>query len=380
MKILHLSIGKFGNPIPATAGGAVEQTIEALSKQHVRMGHVVNVKVLVNNKYEKEIEKIHSSVPVQYEYYYFNEGSKISFFVGVLKMILSLFNNNFDIINVHIPHLIPIIRLFNINNRKAKIVWHIHNKSKFAFLAKNSNVYCVGVSLSVLEQNGITSTYPQSHVIHNICRVDSFYITDFDEKESFVESKKINTEKFIIGYVGRLSQEKGIDILIESISSLSLDMQSRVQLVLCGSSQFKGASQSEYEKNLMKSTESMDVIWLGYVDNWELYKFYNVCDVVVVPSTWDEPAGQVLIESQSCGTQVIASNVGGIPEYISPYEMVFERGSVQGLTKNLLHTITSDSGRSYSSERSKWVLDKFNLNRISNEWIYYYENISQGRI
>ena len=44
--------------------------------------------------------------------------------------------------------------------------------------------------------------------------------------------------------------------------------------------------------------------------------YYNVADITVLPSLWDEPAGLTMIESMSCGTPVITTSQGGIPEYV----------------------------------------------------------------
>lgn len=55
----------------------------------------------------------------------------------------------------------------------------------------------------------------------------------------------------------------------------------------------------------------------GYVKHEELYKFYSLADVVVIPSQVEDSAPLVLIESISTGKPVIASNCGGIPEYVN---------------------------------------------------------------
>jgi glycosyltransferase involved in cell wall biosynthesis len=57
-----------------------------------------------------------------------------------------------------------------------------------------------------------------------------------------------------------------------------------------------------------------NVFYVGKVENKKLSKYYNAADVVVVPSIYEEGFGRVILEALSCGTPVIASNRGGVPE------------------------------------------------------------------
>src|SRR5699024_2212010 len=134
------------------------------------------------------------------------------------------------------------------------------------------------------------------------------------------EKYKIPRKNFVIGFAGRISPEKGLEILLDAINSLDDAEKKEYTLLIAGASWFKNSKKSEYEIKVMEKSKKLNIKWLGYIDNWELYKFYNICDVCIVPSIWEEPAGQVVLEAQSTGTKVIASNIGGIPEFLSPYE------------------------------------------------------------
>ena len=67
------------------------------------------------------------------------------------------------------------------------------------------------------------------------------------------------------------------------------------------------------------------VIFTGYVDHNRLPDFYNVADVTVLPSIWEEPAGLTMIEALSCGSPLITTNSGGIGEYVDHKAVVIER-------------------------------------------------------
>jgi glycosyltransferase involved in cell wall biosynthesis len=55
---------------------------------------------------------------------------------------------------------------------------------------------------------------------------------------------------------------------------------------------------------------------LGYVEHRLLPLLYNAADITIVPS-YSEGAPLVILESLACGTPVIATNVGGNPEYLT---------------------------------------------------------------
>ena len=86
----------------------------------------------------------------------------------------------------------------------------------------------------------------------------------------------------------------------------------------------------------------------------------KVTNLTVVPSEWNEQYGRVIQEAIACGSIVIGSNIGSIPELIRNNEFLFKPGSVLEI-KNLIEKIYYN----YSSYRKKFdAIEKFNnLNR-----------------
>ncbi|RLJ06090.1 MAG: hypothetical protein DRP13_01930 [Candidatus Aenigmatarchaeota archaeon] len=111
---------------------------------------------------------------------------------------------------------------------------------------------------------------------------------------------------FVILYVGRLSPEKGVLLLLKAFKRLKIPNK---KLYIIGSGPLEKLCRL-YSKN------RRDVVFLGRIETAKLRLYYSAADVSVLPSLWNEAFGMVLIESLACETPVIASRAGGIPEIV----------------------------------------------------------------
>jgi glycosyltransferase involved in cell wall biosynthesis len=110
-------------------------------------------------------------------------------------------------------------------------------------------------------------------------------------------------KKFMVLYVGRLVEEKGILVLLDAASRWN----KKITLAIAGSGPL------EKEINHRLSTINHSVL-LGKIDNDNLPKYYNAADLVIVPSIHEEGFGRVILEALASGTPVIGANRGAIPE------------------------------------------------------------------
>lgn len=111
--------------------------------------------------------------------------------------------------------------------------------------------------------------------------------------------------KFVVLFVGRLLEIKGVRVLLEVAGRLT-DAKD-ITLMFVG----EGPLSNEVRE---ASSNLENVVYVGKVENKKLDQYYNAADIVVVPSIYEEGFGRVILEALSCGTPVIASNRGGVPE------------------------------------------------------------------
>lgn len=134
---------------------------------------------------------------------------------------------------------------------------------------------------------------------------DGFNHNKISVKPNFVPEKWPHTsfarnDRQHILYVGRISQEKGVDVLIDAYQKSKI----RVPLKLAG------------EGSLEEFPTIEGVEFLGRLPLSEVYKLMERAIIVVMPGRWAEPFGRVAIEAFSRGTPVVASSLGGVTEVV----------------------------------------------------------------
>ncbi|SFD09964.1 glycosyltransferase family 4 protein [Bacillus sp. UNCCL81] len=107
-------------------------------------------------------------------------------------------------------------------------------------------------------------------------------------------------------YMGRLSEEKGVNILLETFK----DHQDK-KLFIIG----EGPMKDEVEGFIAKNNCS-NIEYLGFKNGIEKENLVKNALCLVIPSDWDEPFGRIVIESYGLGTPVIASDRGGLGELV----------------------------------------------------------------
>ena len=129
-----------------------------------------------------------------------------------------------------------------------------------------------------------------------------------------VQNKNFEIElelNFKIGFVGRLVCEKGVDLLLNAFAIAQKQIP-QLQLDIIGDG-------PEYN-NLLKLCKKLgiehNVTFYGYLELEKLDSQLNAIDLQVVPSTWHETFGLIIIEAMRRGTPVLATKMGGMTELI----------------------------------------------------------------
>ncbi|MBK3757419.1 glycosyltransferase family 4 protein [Stutzerimonas frequens] len=154
----------------------------------------------------------------------------------------------------------------------------------------------IGVSRFILERITAQGYFSRArqHVVHNCTPAET-------GMGSRLKSRSGHPLRF--GYIGTLSENKGVGWLITQFQRLGID--ARLDIA--------GRGKLDYEARLKAMADPAKVSFLGYCDRDE---FMQSIDVLVVPSLWAEPFGLVAVEGCANQLPVIASDMGGLPEII----------------------------------------------------------------
>lgn len=173
-------------------------------------------------------------------------------------------------------------------------------------------------------------------VIHN--GIDTDVFTPVSDTEQAALAKRANRQ---VLYVGRITPEKGIDVLIDAVA-LARQQDSRLSLSIVGNVRGAHMATQDYLSDLQaRATATLGDAVRFHPATPHVVECYRDADLVVMPSRWEEPFGRVLIEAMSCGVPCIGTRVGGIPEVLlsGPDRLLVVSEDVEGLARRIIDLI-----------------------------------------
>ncbi|NER25343.1 MAG: glycosyltransferase [Symploca sp. SIO1B1] len=146
----------------------------------------------------------------------------------------------------------------------------------------------------------------------------------------------IQADEFVVGFVGRFVQEKGLLTLGKALAELP---RKSWKWLLLG----RGPLKSTLKEKAVEWGIQDKIIWIEAVPHEEVPRYINLMDTLVLPSEtdyqfktlsavgWKEQFGHVLIEAMASQVPVIGSDSGEIPHVIGDAGLVFPEGDVEAL-------------------------------------------------
>jgi starch synthase len=177
-------------------------------------------------------------------------------------------------------------------------------------------------------------------------------------------------------FVGRITRQKGVPVLLRAASRLIPE----AQLVLC-------AGQADTPEQLAEVTELVDglratrtgVVWIPQMlEKSEVIQLLTHAGVFACPSVY-EPLGIVNLEAMACGTAVVGSRTGGIPEVVDEGEtgLLVPPGDWEALAVALNAVLSDpDRARAMGQAGRKRTVAEFGWPAIAGQTAYLYAELA----
>src|SRR3954462_15075182 len=199
--------------------------------------------------------------------------------------------------------------------------------------------------------------------------------------EDLLRSLGIDPVRPVVTFVGRITRQKGLPHLLRAADLVPAD----AQLLLCAAAPDEPGIAEEVRAAIaeLQSTRT-GVVWgQEALPRPQLIVVLSASTVFVCPSVY-EPLGIVNLEAMACGTAVVASDVGGIPEVVEdgdtgllvPYDADEPRAFEQRLAERISELV-ADPARAHAMGQAgrERAVDEFSWHRIAEETIDVYRSV-----
>jgi glycosyltransferase involved in cell wall biosynthesis len=185
----------------------------------------------------------------------------------------------------------------------------------------------------------------------------------------------LDPEALVVGYVGRLIPEKGLDTLLDAMLPL-MARDPRRRLLFAGS----GPWQETASARIQAAGMADRVVFVPWMPSARMPELMNALDILVLPSLttprWKEQFGRVLTEAMACEVPVVGSSSGEIPHVVGTAGKVFPEGDVDALRFILDELLTDASTRRDLGQRGRErVLAHYTQEAVARSTLGFYREL-----
>jgi glycosyltransferase involved in cell wall biosynthesis len=276
--------------IPPKKFGGTERVINNLTKGFIGLGHQVKLFAVKGSKTKGELVEILDRPLLEILGEFNFKSIEAREFLSYSKLIDHI--AELDIIHNHMGiHPLVLSKLIKV---PFVTTYHSSIEPDFPYLAEEFKD-CMYVSIS----NAQRKLAPYLNWIATIPNsVDT----------SLYSANLGKTENYLL-FLGALNQNKGLDWAI------NVALETKEKLIIAG--KFMNSKEEEwFDKEIKPKIDNFQIKFIGEVDDKQKQILFSNAGAFLFPSQWEEAFGLVALEAMACGTPVIGTNKGAIPEII----------------------------------------------------------------
>jgi glycosyltransferase involved in cell wall biosynthesis len=172
--------------------------------------------------------------------------------------------------------------------------------------------------------------------------------------------------RYIVSFVGKLADFKGVDVLLDAAAIYEHELGDVLTLIV-GDGELRQALEAQSSKLGLEG-----VHFLGHQAQPDVARIYNLADISTVPSRV-EPFGLVAVEAMACGTPVVATNEGGLPDFIDEnVGALVGVDDAQALAAAIMDELRSGAKPRKGPLAAKYALEGFSWSRQVDKMIAVY--------
>ena len=238
------------------------------------------------------------------------------------------------------------------------------SKTNNTFLVKAANV-----------QESITLKLADFIIVYSPILIEKWHLQKYAYKISIAHEHFLFLNKFrvetnphdrppIIGYIGRLSAEKGVQHFVQALPAI-LNDRKELRVLIGGDGLLKKSIEAA-----LQAEKLLDYIEItGWISHDNLPTYLNRLRLLIIPS-YSEGLPNIMLEAMACETPVLATAVGAIPDVIIDGKTGFLMGdnSPECIAENVIRALSSPDLERIAKNGRLFVEENFTFEKTVENW------------
>jgi len=182
-----------------------------------------------------------------------------------------------------------------------------------------------------------------------------------------------------IAYLGRIVEPKGVHLAIAAVKQHNKQNKTDYKLKIAGKHYAGHKKDTYWQRHILPQIDGDEIQYTGFIKEKEaLQEFLGNAAALIIPSTFEEPFGMVMIEAMACGTPIVGVDSGAIPEVVSNGKTGFivshDTTNVAATIESLARTIKDVQKIDRKACRKEFET-RFTLDRMCQEYLDVYKSL-----